>query len=188
VLVTVDRGRAGRRAWLGLAVAVGAALAALDPGDRLAGVLPGGPLARLARHRAQCMVGVGDLVAAAVVLDGGGRLSPAPPSPGRLWHRAELLPEVGGWFVLGGQAAGPALPGQLPEDLAVGRAEVGVGLQPAGPALLMPAQGQFGVVGPVGLLAGDQRRGPVGRGRLASSAVATVSPALALIAAGGELL
>jgi hypothetical protein len=28
-------------------LAVGAALAALDPGDRLAGVLPGGPLGRL---------------------------------------------------------------------------------------------------------------------------------------------
>jgi hypothetical protein len=51
VLVTVDRGRTGRRAWLGLAVAVGAAVAALDPGDRLAGVLPGGPLGRLPWHR-----------------------------------------------------------------------------------------------------------------------------------------
>ena len=32
LLVAVDRGRAGRRTWLGLAVAVGAALAAPDPG------------------------------------------------------------------------------------------------------------------------------------------------------------
>ena len=67
--------------------------------------------------------------------------------------------------MLGGQAAGAALPGQLPHDLAVGRAEVGVGLQPAGPALLLAAQGQLVVVGPVGLLAGHQRGGPVGRGR-----------------------
>jgi len=67
--------------------------------------------------------------------------------------------------VLGGQAAGAALPGQLPDHLPVGGAEVGVGLQPAGPALLLAAQGQFGVVGPVGLLAGHQRRGLVDRGR-----------------------
>ena len=81
LLVKVDRGRAGRGAWLGLAAAVKAALAAPDPFDGLAGVLPGGPLGRLAQRRAQGVVGVGDLVAAAVVLDGGGRLSPGPPPP-----------------------------------------------------------------------------------------------------------
>ena len=42
--------------------------------------------------------------------------------------------------MLGGQAGGAALPGQLPDDLPVGGAEVGVGLQPAGPALLVLAQ------------------------------------------------
>jgi hypothetical protein len=42
---------------------------------------------------------------------------------------------------------------------------VGVGLQPAGPALLLPTQRQLSVVGPVGLLAGHQRGGPVGRSR-----------------------
>jgi hypothetical protein len=91
--------------------------------------------------------------------------------------------------VLGGQAAGPALPGQLPDDLAVGGAEVRVGLQPAGPALLVAPQRQFGVVGPVGLLASHQGGGPVGRGRLASPALAKHPPPLALgIAAGGEVL
>jgi hypothetical protein len=82
--------RAVRRASLGLAVAVGVALAALDPGDRLAGVLPGGPLAPIVRYPTQRAVGVGDLVAAAVVLDGGGRLSPGPPPPRAPGHRAEL--------------------------------------------------------------------------------------------------
>jgi hypothetical protein len=153
VMVAVDRGRVGRRASLGLAVAVGAALAALDPGDRLAGVLPGGPLGWLARRRPNCSPRVGELVAAAVVLDGGGALSPGPPSPGALRDRAEFLAEVGGRLVLGGQAAGAALPGQLPDDLAVGGAEGGVGFQPAGPALLLAAQGQFVVVGAIGLLA-----------------------------------
>jgi hypothetical protein len=89
--------------------------------------------------------------------------------------------------VLGGQPLGAPLPGQLADDLAVGGAEGGVGLQPAGPALLMPTQRQFGVVGPVGLLAGHQGGGPVGQGRRASPALAKHSPPLALgIAAGGE--
>jgi hypothetical protein len=42
--------------------------------------------------------------------------------------------------VLGGQAGGAALPSQLPHNLTVGGAEMGVGLQQAGPALLMPPQ------------------------------------------------
>jgi hypothetical protein len=53
---------------------------------------------------------------------------------------------------------GAALPGQLPHDVAVGRAEVGVGLQPPGPALLMLAQRQFRLGGPVGLLASHHHR------------------------------
>ena len=157
---------------------VGAVLAALDPGDGLAGVLPGGPLGGLARHRAQRLVGVGDLVGAAVVLDGGGGLSPGPPPPGALGDRAELAAQVAGRLVLGGQAAGPALPGQLADDLAVGGAEVGVGLQPASPALLMLAQGEFGVGGAVGLLAGHRPRPWVGRGRPGPPAQAKHPPAL----------
>jgi hypothetical protein len=139
----------GRRVSLGFPVVVGAALEALDPDDRLADLLPGGPLGRLAWRRAQRAVGVGDPVAAAVVLDGGG-LPPGPPPPGRLGNRPERLAQVGGRFVLGGQPLGAALPGQLPDHLAVGRAEVGVGLQPADPAPLLATQGQLGVVGPVG--------------------------------------
>jgi hypothetical protein len=66
---------------------------------------------------------------------------------------------------------------------------VGVGLQPAGPAVLLATQGQLVVVGAVGLLAGHQRGGPVGRGRLASSALAKHPLPLALlITAGGEFL
>jgi hypothetical protein len=188
LLVTVDRERAGRRASLGLAaVAVRVALAAPDPFDGLAGVLPDRPLGRLARRRAQRVVGVGDLVAGAVVLDGGAGLSPGPPPPGAVRHRAELLAQVGGRLVLGGQAAGPALPGQLPDHLPVGGAEVRIGLQPAGPALLMPPQHQLGVVGPVGLLAGHQGGGPVGRGRPGPPGQAKHPPPLALwIAAGSE--
>ena len=108
--------------------------------DGLAGVVPGGPLGGLARHRAEGLVGVGDLVGAAVVLDGGGGLPPGPPPSGALGDRAEFAAQVAGLLVLDGQAAGAALPGQLADDLAVGGAEVGVGLQPAGPALLMLAQ------------------------------------------------
>src|SRR5512133_2881415 len=100
LLVTVDRERAGRRVSLGLPVALTAALAGPDLLDGLAGVLPGGPLGWLVRHRAQRPGGVGDLVAAAVVLDGGSGL-PGPPAPSRLRHRAELLAQVGGWVVLG---------------------------------------------------------------------------------------
>ena len=92
--------------------------------------------------------------------------------------------------MLGGQAGGAALPGQLADDLAVGGAEVGVGLQPAGPALLMLAQPQLGVGGPVGLLAGHQRRGPDRpRPAPARPAQAKHPPALVLlIVGGGELL
>ena len=49
LLVTVKRRQVGSGHPLELAVAVGAVLAALDSSDRLAGVLPGGPLARLTR-------------------------------------------------------------------------------------------------------------------------------------------
>src|SRR5215218_10067425 len=121
-------------------MAVGAVLAALDPGDRLVRVLPGGPLGGLGRHSAEGLLGVGEVVGAAVVHDGGGGLSPDSPPPGGLGDRAELAAEVARLFLLGGDGGGAALPGQLADDLAVGGAEVGVGLQPARPALLMLAQ------------------------------------------------
>ena len=105
---------AGCRAPLRLAVVVDAVLAALDPGDGLAGVLPGGPLGGLARHAAQGLLGVGEVVGAAVVLDGGGGLSPgqgvgartepqAPAQRGRDHHRQQPS-QVGG--DLGGQQPG----------------------------------------------------------------------------------
>src|SRR5918993_267105 len=75
LLGTVNRRRAGCWRALGLAVAVGAVLAALDSGDGLAGVVPGGPLGRLARHRAQRGLGGGDPIGAAGGLHGG----PGPP-------------------------------------------------------------------------------------------------------------
>jgi hypothetical protein len=46
-----------------------------------------------------------------------------------LWDRSEFVAQVAGLVVLGGQAAGSALPGQLPDDLLVGGAEVGIRLQ-----------------------------------------------------------
>jgi hypothetical protein len=90
--------------------------------------------------------------------------------------------------MLGGEAMGAALPGQLADDLAVGGAEVGIRLQPAGSALLLLAQPELGVVGALGLLAG-QRRGPIGRGRLDSPRPAKHPPPRPLaIGVGGELL
>jgi hypothetical protein len=56
-VATIDGGWSGCRAALGLAVASGAVLAALGPGDGLAGLLPGGPLGRLARQPTQRLLG-----------------------------------------------------------------------------------------------------------------------------------
>ena len=111
LLVAVDRLSAGERGSVRLAVAIGAVLAALDPGDRVAGVLPGGPLGGRAGHRAERLLGVGDAIGAAVVLDGGGGLSPGPPPPGALRYRAELAAEVTRLLLLGGHGGGAALPG-----------------------------------------------------------------------------
>jgi hypothetical protein len=119
--VAVDPRLAGCCAGRRLVVAVEAALATLDSGDCLAGVLPGGPLTGLVRDWTQRLLGVGDLVAAAVVLDGGGGLSPGPPASDAVGHRAELAAQVAGPFLFQSEAAGPALPGQPPSDLAVGR-------------------------------------------------------------------
>jgi hypothetical protein len=93
----------------GALLTAGGALALLDALGGGTSVLPGGPLGRLARHRAQRLFGVADAIGAAVVLDGGGRLPPRPPAPGSLWYRPEFLTEVVGPFVLGGQAGGAAL-------------------------------------------------------------------------------
>jgi hypothetical protein len=64
--------------------------------------LPIGPLGRVGRLRAEGPVGVGDLVAAPVVLDFGGGLAPGPLAPGRLGHRAQRLADKGGSVLLDG--------------------------------------------------------------------------------------
>jgi hypothetical protein len=72
--------------------------------------------------------------------------------------------------VLQRHATGAALPGQLAGDLAVGKAEVGVGLQPAGAAVLVLAELPLQVGGPVGLLGGDVYRGVLEHDRLVTAA------------------
>jgi hypothetical protein len=151
-------------------------------------VLPGGPLGWVAGCWAEGPVGLNDLVAVAVVDDGRGGLAPGPPASGRSRYRPELLAQVAGGLMLGGQAGGAALPGQLANDLAVGGAQVGIGLQPAGPVLLVPAQGQLGLGGPVGLLAGHRHRSWPGPGWSGWTPEAKHHAALALrIVVGGRL-
>src|SRR5512132_996305 len=137
-LVVLGAVKRSRARGCGPLLTVGGPLPLLDALGGTAGLVPGGPLGRRARHRTERLVGVADPIGAAVVLDGGSGLPPRPPAPGGHWYRPELLVEVAGWVVFGGQAGGAALPGQLPHDLAVGGAQMGVGLQPAGPALLVP--------------------------------------------------
>jgi hypothetical protein len=137
-LAAVDGCWAG---WRRPLLAIGGPLALLDALGGGAGLVPGGSLGRLARYRAERLLGVADPIGAAVVLDGGRGLPPRPAGSGGVRDRAEFLAEVAGWGVLGGQTGGAALPGQLPHDVAVDGAEVGVGLQPPGPALLGAAAG-----------------------------------------------
>ena len=64
-----------------------------------------------------------------------------------------------------------------------------VGLQPTGPALLVLAQLELRLVGPVGLLAGHRHHPRVGPGRPGSPAPAKHPPALPLgVVGGGEKL
>jgi hypothetical protein len=67
---------------------------------------------------------------------------------------------------------------------------VGVGLQPPGPALLLLAQGQLGVGGPVGLLAGhcDRARSDAGHLLLPAQAKHPRTLPLGVAVPGGELL
>ena len=79
--------------------------------------------------------------------------------------------------------------GQLANDLPVGGAEVGVGLQPARPALLVPPQRELGAVGAVGLLAGHRHHPRVDAGRPGPPPQAKHPSALTLrLLLGGELL
>ena len=65
---------------LGVTGAVGGALLGLDSIDGAAGSLPVGPLAYVMGLRAKGPVGIGDAVAAPVVLDFGRGLPPGPPA------------------------------------------------------------------------------------------------------------
>src|SRR5215218_863209 len=151
-LVAGTRRAVGLASGLEVAGAVGGALLAMNPSDGGAGPLPGLPLSRIARLQAERPVGVGDLVAAPVVLDLGGGLAPGPPAPGRLRHRAQGLQDIAGPGSLNREAGGASLPGQGPHHLPILRAQVGVGLQPAVPSLLMLAQLLLPIMSRVGLL------------------------------------
>jgi len=120
--------------------AIGRALISLDPLDGRAGPLAVSPLGGVIRLGAESPVRIRDVVGAPVLLDLGGGLAPGPPPPGRLGHRPEGLQDIAGALLLGGQAGGAPLPGQGPHELPILRAKVGVGRQPAGPALLVLAQ------------------------------------------------
>jgi hypothetical protein len=142
---------------LGVTGAVGGVLLGLDPVDGRAGSLSVGPLARVLGLLAQSAVGVGDLVAAPVLLDLGRSVAPGPPAPGRLRHRTQGLQDIAGPVSFDGHAGGAALPGQGRHDVPVGGAEVGVGFQPAAAVLLVLAQLPLPVIGPVGLLGRDRQ-------------------------------
>jgi hypothetical protein len=142
---------------LGVTGTVGGALLGVDSVDGRAGPLAVGPLAWVARLRAKRPIWVDDVVAAPVVLDLGGGLTPGPPTPSRLRHRPEGLQDIAGPVGFDGQAGGAALPGEGPHHLPVLGGQVGVGLQPALAALLMLAQLPLVVMGPVGLLGGHDQ-------------------------------
>jgi hypothetical protein len=125
---------------LALVGAVGGALSGLDALDSAAGPLPGGPLSRVMGLRAEGPVGVGDLVAAPVLLDLSGGLAPDPLAPGRLRHRTQRLQDIAGAVGFDRHAAGAPLPGQGPHHLPILRAKVGIGFQPSVAALLVLAQ------------------------------------------------
>jgi hypothetical protein len=129
----------------------------LDPVEGLwANPPPVSPLGRPVGLGAKGPVWIGDVVAAPVVLDLGGGLSPGPPSPGRLGNWPHRLQGIRGAILLDGYSGGAPLPGQGTHHLPILRAEVGVGLQPAGAAVLVLAQLPLPVRGPVDLLGGHR--------------------------------
>src|SRR6266511_1269467 len=76
----------------------------------------------------QRLAGIGNRVAVAVVFDQPGGLVPGAPAADAVGDLAEDLEEVDGLVDLGGGGAGSAPPGEFSDDVAVGDAEVGVGL------------------------------------------------------------
>jgi hypothetical protein len=145
---------AGRLALLG---AVGGPLLGVDSSDGGSGLLPVGLLCSVGRLRAEGPHRIGDAVGVPVVLDLGGALAPGPPAPGRLRHGPQRLQYIAGTVGFDGHAGGAPLPGQGSHDLAILRAEVGVGLQPAVADVLVLAQLSFPVMSAVGLLGGHRR-------------------------------
>src|SRR6266498_974606 len=148
---------------ISLAIAGELALAGLDLLER---VVSGAPCLALfgvaGRRGLKRLVGVGDLVAVAVVLDQPGGLAPGAPAADALGGRAERLGEVGGLVDLSDGGACSAAPGQFSDDVAVGDPEVGVGFDPGVTLLLCLAGLEFGVQG-AGRLLGGQRVGGVVR-------------------------
>jgi len=142
---------------LGVAGTVSGPLPGLDPLDGRADPLPVGPLSRVVGLGAEGPLRIADVVGTPVLLDLGRGLVPGPPTPSRLRHRAQRLQDIAGAVGLDRHAGGPPLPGQGPHDLPVGRAEVGVGFQPAVAALLVLTQLPLPIVGPVGLLGGHRQ-------------------------------
>ena len=92
---------AGRLALPGAVDALG-----VDPGDGRAGSLPVGPLGWVTRLGAKGPLGVGDLVAAPVLLDLGSGLAPGPPTPDRLRYGAQGLQDIARALLLDGESGG----------------------------------------------------------------------------------
>jgi hypothetical protein len=126
----------------------------VNPLDGSPGPPPVGPLHGVVGLGAERPVAISDVVGAPVLFDLGGGLAPGSPTPGRLRHRSKRLQDIAGSLLLDSQPGGAPLPGQGPHHLPILRTEVGVGLQPAGPALLVLAQLPLPVVGLIDLLGG----------------------------------
>ncbi|SRR6266508_4545468 len=146
----------GERRDISLTVAGALEGAALNALEGVVGGTPGLALFGVTgRREAERLVGVGELVAVAVVLDESCGMTPGAPAADAVGDRAERLGKVGGLLNLGGGGAGSAAPGQLSDDVAVGDPEVGVGLDPGVPLLLRLARLKFGVQRSGGLLGGQ---------------------------------
>src|SRR6266540_4116719 len=140
----------GGRRDISLAIAWELALPGLDSLD---GVVSGTPCLAL--------VGVGDLVAVAVVLDQSCGMAPGATAADAVGDCTENLGEVCGLLDLGDGGAGSAAPGELSDDVAVGDSEVGVGFDPGVALLLRFASLEFDVQGAGGLLGGQRAGGVV---------------------------
>src|SRR6266498_2398288 len=163
----------GERRDISLAIAGALRRATVDPLERAMGGAPRLALLGVAGRRGvERLVGLGDLVAVAVVPDESGGMAPGAPATDAVGDRAEHLGEVGGLVDLGGGGACSAPPGQLSDDVAVGDPEVGVGLDPGVALLLRLASLQFGIQRAGRLLGGQRVSGP----RVARHVLAGATP------------